>query len=63
LSFYVAENEPGGRLIPVSRMSYPVAALREGWLRDVQVHAYATSNSANSKQDVLERLVPSEKEE
>lgn len=63
LSFYVSENEPGERLIPVSRVSYPVAALREGWLRDVQVHAYATSNSANSKEDVLELLVPSKKED
>jgi len=58
LSFYVPENKPGERLIPISRVSYPVAALREGWLRDVQVHAYATSTSAISKQDALARLLP-----
>lgn len=58
LSFYVPENPPGKRLIPVSRVSYPVAALREGWLQDVQVHAYATSKSAISKHEVLDRLAP-----
>lgn len=59
LSFYVPENPAGERLVPVSKVSYPVAALREGWLRDVQVHAYAHSKSGISKEEVLERLPPS----
>jgi hypothetical protein len=36
-----------------------VAALREGWLRDLQVHAYASSKSAVSGPEVIERLMPS----
>jgi HD superfamily phosphohydrolase len=62
LSFYVPDNEPGRRLVPVSNVSYPVAALREGWLRDLQVHAYADSKSAVSGPDVLKRLMPSSEE-
>jgi len=58
LSFYVPENEPGKRLVAVSEVSYPVAALREGWLRDLQVHAYAHSSCGLSGRDVLERLLP-----
>jgi len=58
LSFYVPDKPPGERLVPVSRVSYPVAALREGWLRDLQVHAYADSNSALSGLDVIDRLTP-----
>jgi HD superfamily phosphohydrolase len=58
LSFY----DPGSGLIPVTEFSYPVEALREGWMRDLQVHAFAESNSAFSDSDgsdVLERLMPS----
>ena len=58
LSFYVSGNQPGKRLVAVSKVSYPVAALREGWLRDLQVHAYANSTCALSGQDVLDRLMP-----
>jgi HD superfamily phosphohydrolase len=58
LSFYVPDNKPGERLVPVSKVSYPVAALREGWLRDIQVHAYAESSSAVSGPEAAERLLP-----
>jgi HD superfamily phosphohydrolase len=59
LSFYVADNPPGERLMPVSRVSYPVAALREGWLRDLQVFAYGSSKSAVSGEQVLDKLTAS----
>ncbi len=59
LSFYVPENPPGERLVSVSSVSYSVAALREGWLRDLQVHAYRRSAEiAVSGDEVLDRLNP-----
>jgi HD superfamily phosphohydrolase len=58
LCFYVPDKPAGERLVPVSKVSYPVDALREGWLRDLQVFAYPSSNSAISKEDVVERLLP-----
>jgi hypothetical protein len=54
LSFY----DPDQGLIPVSRVSYYVKALREAWLHDVQVHAFATSDAAISGSEVVERLMP-----
>jgi HD superfamily phosphohydrolase len=55
LSFY----DPNRGLIPVTDISYPVASLREAWMRDVQVHAFARDGKvAVCGRDVLERLMP-----
>lgn len=45
-------------LVPVSRVSFPVASLREAWAHDVQVHAFARSDAAISASEVIERLLP-----
>jgi hypothetical protein len=59
LSFY----DPNSGLTPVTKISYPVASLRESWMRDVQVHAFARDKKvAVSGQDVLERLIAKEGE-
>ena len=58
LSFHDPQR---GRLTPVTKMSYPVASLREAWMRDVQVHAFASSETAAiSAAEVIDRLtIPS----
>ncbi len=58
LSFY---NPDRNLLTPVSRLSYPVASLREAWLRDLQVHAFTSTPQATiSADEVVERLtIPS----
>jgi HD superfamily phosphohydrolase len=53
LSFY----DPKRGLMAVTQLSYPVAALREAWMRDLQVHAFASGpNPAISAHEVLEHL-------
>lgn len=58
LNFYDPDRS---RLSPVTRLSYPVASLREAWLRDLQVHAFARDTSpAISAAEVVQRLtIPS----
>ncbi len=57
LSFY--DTDSG--LIPVTDISYPIKALREGWMRDLQVHAFKTSDCPLSGGEVLKRLMPKPK--
>lgn len=56
LSFYDPKRK---RLTPVTELSYPILSLREAWLRDVQVHAFASGpNPAISAREVVEQLTP-----
>jgi HD superfamily phosphohydrolase len=48
-----------GTLVPVTDLSPVVASLREAWMSDIQVQAFATSGCGLSPSDVIERLVPS----
>ena len=52
LSFF----DPEHGLTPVSVASYPIASLREAWMHDVQVHAFARSDVQLTPADVIERL-------
>jgi hypothetical protein len=53
LSFY----DPKRGLMPVTQLSYPVASLREAWMRDLQVHAFASGpKPAISAREVLQHL-------
>ena len=45
-------NADGG-LTPVS---YPIASLREAWMHDIQVHAFAESDVQLTATEVIERL-------
>jgi HD superfamily phosphohydrolase len=58
LSFYDRDQR---RLIPVTDVSQPVEALRTGWMRDLQVQAFALSTVKLTDElcrNVLDRLVP-----
>lgn len=53
LSFY----DPDRGLISVSSVARNVAALRDAWMHDVQVHAFARSDARTNGAMVLERLL------
>lgn len=54
MSFYDPRRD---RLRPVSELSYPVASLREAWMRDLQVHAFSREPTPPlSAAEVVERL-------
>jgi hypothetical protein len=42
--------------MPVSVASYPIASLRDAWMHDVQVHAFARSDVQLTPAEVVERL-------
>jgi len=44
--------------VPLTTLSPVVASLREAWMSDIQVQAFATSESGMSPAGVIERLVP-----
>lgn len=50
--------DPDHGLTPVSRVAHIVASLREGWMHEVQVHAFARSDARLTGREVLERLLP-----
>jgi hypothetical protein len=52
LSFF----DPEHGLTPVSVGSYPIASLRDAWMHDVQVHAFARSDVQITAAEVVERL-------
>lgn len=50
--------QPDNGLHPVSTLLPLVHALPDVWMNDIQVHAFARSDSRLSAQDVIDRLPP-----